>query len=667
MGFQTDTVTENVTLYAKWTANPTYTIRFDSQSGSAVGSLTNINSGEKITEPSAPIRTNYTFGGWYKESSCTNVWDFATDTVTGNVTLYAKWTVNSSGGGGGGGSSTSSSKTEQVTVNVTDGKSDNTVSKVVINRTTQADGTKMDEVKYTEDKAKETVDSLKKEGKDIARIVVPDAKDEVSETKVGVPKATISVIANGNISLEIDTENARITLPKESIKDLAEPGDGQIEEDLYFRVVPIKDAKQQEEIKQRAVQEEVVKKVSENDSIAVVGRPMTIETNMSNRSVDIELPLKGVTISTNPSEREAFLKSLGVFIEHSDGEKVLTRGEIVEYKNGTLGIKFRINKFSTFTIIKFNDSSADTTGVTRLAGENRVDTAIEIAKAAFKDKVKNVVIVNSENYPDGLTGSVFAYKNNAPMLLVGSSNSDPEKIISYMKDRMESNGTIFILGGTGVVSSAIEQKIKDSGFQTIKRISGMDRYETASKIAENLEIKEGSPVVIVSGENFPDALSVSSAAAVNQYPILLVAQNEIPDAIKKKLLELKPGKVFIIGLQGAISEAVENQISQLTALDKSNIVRIGGMDRFETSIEVAKKFNLSGSVGCVASGNNFPDALAGSIYAAKNNSPIILLDKVLSENQINYLKNKKASEIIIFGGEGVLNKALEKELGQILK
>jgi uncharacterized repeat protein (TIGR02543 family) len=69
---------------------PTYTVTFDSQGGSAVASQT-VAHGGKVTEPTAPTRTSYTFGGWYKESGCTNAWDFDTDTVTSDVTLYAKW------------------------------------------------------------------------------------------------------------------------------------------------------------------------------------------------------------------------------------------------------------------------------------------------------------------------------------------------------------------------------------------------------------------------------------------------------------------------------------------------------------------------------------------------------------------------------------------------
>ncbi len=84
-------VTQATTLYAKWTIN-SFTVTFDAQGGSAVTEQT-VNSGGKPTEPTAPTRTGYAFGGWYKEAACTNAWVFATDVVTQATTLYAKWTA----------------------------------------------------------------------------------------------------------------------------------------------------------------------------------------------------------------------------------------------------------------------------------------------------------------------------------------------------------------------------------------------------------------------------------------------------------------------------------------------------------------------------------------------------------------------------------------------
>ena len=90
--FTSDVVTANTTLYGKWTIN-TYTVTFNSQGGSAVASI-NANYNTTITTPTAPTRTGYTFGGWYKETACTNTWTFATDRVMAITTLYAKWTIN---------------------------------------------------------------------------------------------------------------------------------------------------------------------------------------------------------------------------------------------------------------------------------------------------------------------------------------------------------------------------------------------------------------------------------------------------------------------------------------------------------------------------------------------------------------------------------------------
>ena len=82
-------VTDDITIYAKWIN----IVSFDSRGGSSV-SPQNVDSGDKVTQPTAPTRTGYTFGGWYKEEACVNAWNFATDVVTNRITLYAKWTIN---------------------------------------------------------------------------------------------------------------------------------------------------------------------------------------------------------------------------------------------------------------------------------------------------------------------------------------------------------------------------------------------------------------------------------------------------------------------------------------------------------------------------------------------------------------------------------------------
>lgn len=372
-----------------------------------------------------------------------------------------------------------------------------------------------------------------------------------------------------------------------------------------------------------------------------------------------------VTIPLNGSYNEA-----GVTAKDGNGVDISSRIVIINTVNPKMAGDYTVTYNVTDSVGNVAYQVVRTvhvTGVGRLSGWDSVDTALEIAKASYTGKVTNVILATSENYPDALVGSVLAYKLKAPILLVGRSDADQEKILAYLKEHMNATGTVYISGGTAAVSSAMEAKVTASGFENITRLGGNDRYETAIKIAEYLGVKQGTPIVLAYGENYPDALSVSCAAAVMQSPILLVQKDGMSDAVKKKIAEIKPSKVYIVGPQGVISAEVESQVAQITSLDKANIVRIGGVDRFETSLEVAKYLNLAGHNVCLATGNNFPDALAGSVSAALSNAPIILVDVNLSANTKAYLKSRKITGATIFGGEGVLNKEVEQELSNVIE
>jgi uncharacterized repeat protein (TIGR02543 family) len=80
-----------LTLYAKWLT--IYTVTFNIQGDTWSTITQNVIAGKKVVEPWTPVRADFTFGGWYKDAAYTTKWDFATDTVSGNTTLYAKWTA----------------------------------------------------------------------------------------------------------------------------------------------------------------------------------------------------------------------------------------------------------------------------------------------------------------------------------------------------------------------------------------------------------------------------------------------------------------------------------------------------------------------------------------------------------------------------------------------
>lgn len=388
--------------------------------------------------------------------------------------------------------------------------------------------------------------------------------------------------------------------------------------------------------------------------------------------------LENLMILEIPLPAELQGKSSYVIYRFHSGVDAITEqansdGEKLEVSADGKSLKLYTRKFSTYAIAYAVNTSSDMAdndstlkGVNRLAGANRIDTALAIAKASYKGKLSGVVLATALDYPDALAGSVLAYQLKAPILLLGSTEADQEKVLDYLQANLDPAEKVYILGGSNAVCEEVAAKISSLGFPNITRLNGRDRYETAVKIADSLKVSQGTPIVLVSGENYPDALSASSTAAILQYPVLLVKKDRSDEEVSKKIAALQPTKVYIIGGVEAINTDVESQIKQLTSLDQANIIRISGADRYNTSLAVANYFNLPGKMICVASGGDYPDALTGSVYAAEHKAPLILVGGTLSDNEMNYLKTRPITGITLFGGEAALSKEIEGLLEQLI-
>lgn len=236
---------------------------------------------------------------------------------------------------------------EEIKVDVQGGVGTNgtVVAQTVITRTTEASGKKKDEVSFTPEQVGDTIRQLQQSSNRSATLVIPDAKDEVSELNVKLPKASTDKLAGENVGLSIFTNDVHIGIPSGSMQGLSS--------DTYFRVVPIKQEDERKAVEQRAKTEQAAKLAIGIEGVSVIGRPMTIETNLQSRPVELVLPLGNATLTEDQK------KDLGVFIEHSDGTKEFVRGELVSYNSfGALGIRITVSKFSTFTIVHLSGWSA---------------------------------------------------------------------------------------------------------------------------------------------------------------------------------------------------------------------------------------------------------------------------------------------------------------------
>jgi putative cell wall-binding protein len=199
-------------------------------------------------------------------------------------------------------------------------------------------------------------------------------------------------------------------------------------------------------------------------------------------------------------------------------------------------------------------------------------------------------------------------------------------------------------GRTGYVTSGALEPITS-------RAAGATRYETAIEISKEGWQDGADTVVLAQGMDFPDALAGAPLAYKYKAPILLTATANLTPATRKEIERLGADKVIILGSQVAVSKEVE---AELVSMKLKEVKRIGGKDRFETAQLIAKELGSTSGKAIVATGFEFPDALAVAPYAARNAIPILLTNpNYIPESTMQALQGK--STIYAIGGENALN------------
>ncbi|MDU2639227.1 MAG: cell wall-binding repeat-containing protein [Finegoldia magna] len=177
----------------------------------------------------------------------------------------------------------------------------------------------------------------------------------------------------------------------------------------------------------------------------------------------------------------------------------------------------------------------------------------------------------------------------------------------------------------GVVN-ADKQNTQQEKSQQTTRISGKDRITTSVEISKSAYATSEN-VVLASGFNFADALSAGQLASALNAPLLLSSQNKLDSQTKNEIKRLKAKKVYVVGGDNAISKTGID-----TTLKSKNIdvARLEGQDRYSTSQKVMEKTKeiINPEYLLIASGKNFPDALAATSFFVNHKSVMILSDGI---------------------------------------
>ena len=307
----------------------------------------------------------------------------------------------------------------------------------------------------------------------------------------------------------------------------------------------------------------------------------------------------------------------------------------------------------SLTLLLQSNALAGEKKIERIYGKDRYETSARVADS-LSNSFEKVIVASGEMFPDALAGSVLT-NGKYPIVLASKDRLDPS-----VRAKISKAKEVYILGGSETISSAVENDIKSLGAK-VSRLSGMDRYETSVKIAQVTGSKD---LILVNGDLFPDSLTASGIALLNNRSILLVKSNEMPQSVKDYIKKINPSSITIIGG----SKSVDDRLEKESKLFTNNVKRISGRDRYETSLEVAKQFtNLKNLV--VASGDNFSDALSASSIAGKLKAPILLVDGKKGTATVDYIeKNKKNIDSIkVVGGPNMVSDSTFKSISNVVE
>ena len=517
----------NTTVYAHWTVN-TYTVSFDSNGGSAVASQS-VRYGSKATQPANPTRAGHTFQGWYTARSGGSKYDFGT-AVTGDVTLYAHWSVNSytltfdgNGGkpseasrtvayGGQYGSLPTATRTgyafqgwytardggTKVSPSTTMGAADTTLyARWSVNSYT---------VSFDSDGGSNVPAQKVRYGSKASRPADPTRAGHTFQgwytSRDGGSKYDFGTAVTGDVTLHAHWAKEPAALRRLS---------GATRYDTMERIVGAGGWR------------------SGGTVIVASGGNYPDALAASGLAGVLDAPIvltDGNTLSVQASARLTSLAPSRIIV--AGGRAAVSDGVVAALR----GI---------------------CPDVERVAGETRVDTSLELYRKG-SGWGSTAILATSGNFADALSVSSYAYAAKAPVFLVDPGTG----LTRAQKAALGTFGQVLVVGGENAVPSR-----HVAGLPGVTRLSGATRYETSERIAE-WTTGHGlgmDGVVYATGANFPDALAAGPLAGRAGAVTLLVADAHSPAVSFSADYRGKVDRAYVVGGENAVSRATADAIA----------------------------------------------------------------------------------------------------------
>ncbi|GAA1507737.1 LAS superfamily LD-carboxypeptidase LdcB/putative cell wall-binding protein [Agromyces terreus] len=297
----------------------------------------------------------------------------------------------------------------------------------------------------------------------------------------------------------------------------------------------------------------------------------------------------------------------------------------------------------------------------RISGADRYATSVAVSKLAFPKRAATVYLASGVNFADALSAGPAAVAAGGSMLLT-TPKAIPAVVAAELKRLAPDR--IVIVGGTGAVSDAVAKAAR-SYAPTVVRQSGVDRYETGRAVVR-AAFTTAPTVYIATGADYPDALAAVPAAGAKRAPLLLVPgrSSKLDAATQTLLRDLGTANAVIVGGTGVVSSGIEKGIAAL--LGAGSTKRLSGSDRVGTSIAInAAAFGAAPRGDAyVATGYNYPDALAVGVLAGMRARPLYLsVPYCVPAPLRTQLTGATVSRVRLVGGVGAVRGLVGKLVG----
>ncbi|WP_425942267.1 cell wall-binding repeat-containing protein [Ornithinimicrobium sp. W1665] len=203
---------------------------------------------------------------------------------------------------------------------------------------------------------------------------------------------------------------------------------------------------------------------------------------------------------------------------------------------------------------------------------------------------------------------------------------------------------------------------------SVDRVGGANRYETGALMAGDVE--PGARVFVASGQEYADALTAAAQAGQDGGAVLLAKDIDLPSATRAALTRLRPREIVLVGGDLRIHDEV-----LLALRNYSPVVRrVAGTDRYETAAALARLDGpSSGGTVYVATGTDFPDALAAAAQAGQRDAPVLLVkqDSVPQVTE-SVLRELAPRRVVVAGGtvsvsQDVVDRLAELVPGEVVR